>query len=94
MLPIKKPVAAGTHVRFPHSTDISSAGARSDQKLAAIITPAAKPRDILSSFLSTFCAINTVEAPIAVINHVNDVAIRAKITGLKFYIFTIMPSRP
>jgi hypothetical protein len=41
--PRRKPIRGGSHPGFPRSSDIDIAGARSDQKLAAIITPPANP---------------------------------------------------
>lgn len=60
--PIRKPTTAGTQVGMPFPPEISMAGARSDQKLAAIIIPAAKPREPSSSFLFTFLTMNTAAA--------------------------------
>ena len=60
---------------------ISMAGARSDQKLAAIMTPAAKPSMLSSIFRFTFLVIKTTAAPRAVKNHVNNVPDSACSTG-------------
>ncbi len=49
--PPKKPTAAGIHAIFPCSVVMSIAGINSDHTEAAIITPAANPRSIFSSFL-------------------------------------------
>ena len=63
----------GTHTgRFPAS-ESSIAGARSDQKLAAIMTPAAKPSIESRSLRGTFLVPNTIAAPHAVIPLVNNV---------------------
>ena len=51
--------------------------ANSDQKLAAIITPAAKPSMPSSTFLLMVLKKKTSAAPNAVTNQVNNVAIRA-----------------
>jgi hypothetical protein len=60
------------------------AEARSDQKLAAIITSAANPSIASSIFLLISLAINTPVAPRAVNPHVKQVAIRACKTGWSF----------
>jgi hypothetical protein len=49
-------------------------GARSDQKLAAIMTPAANPSIASSTLRGTFFVPNTSAAPSAVSPHVNSVA--------------------
>lgn len=79
--PSKKPTRAGTKENFPKSLLISIAGARSDQKLAASITPAAKPSIILPHFLFKFLKKNTSEAPAAVQAHVKIPARSANSTG-------------
>jgi len=56
-------------------------GAKSDQKLAAIMTPAANPSMASSSLRSTFFVPNTSDAPSAVNPHVKHVARRACTTG-------------
>ncbi len=43
MPPRRNPMKGGSHPGYPSSSDIDIAGARSDQKLAAIITPPANP---------------------------------------------------
>jgi hypothetical protein len=58
-------------------------GARSDQKLAAIMTPAANPSIASSSLRLTFFVPNTSAAPSAVNPHVKHVAMRACTTGDK-----------
>ena len=55
----------------------SIAGANSDQKLAAIITPPVKPSATSKDFLLDELKKKTSPEPIAVINHVNSPAIRA-----------------
>ncbi|HRC67199.1 MAG TPA: hypothetical protein PK976_04600, partial [Bacteroidales bacterium] len=57
-------------------------GFNNDQKLAAIITPAANPNMELSTFLLMLLKKNTMDAPNAVISHVNNVAIKASKAGL------------
>ena len=57
------------------------AGASSDQKLAAIMTPAANPSIASSSLRGTFLVPNTSAAPSAVIPHVKHVARSACTTG-------------
>jgi hypothetical protein len=61
----------------------SRAGTRSDQKLAAIITPAANPSIASRTFWFTLVVRKTDAAPSAVRNHVKDVAIRACNIGLR-----------
>ena len=57
-------------------------GAKSDQKLAAIITPAAKPNMESISFLFTSLVKKTRAAPAAVTAQVKRVAMNAWETGL------------
>ena len=57
------------------------AGARSDQKLAAIMTPAAKPREVSSTLLLGFLRVKTMVAPKATMDQVKHVASRAWSTG-------------
>ena len=65
----------------PCASAMSMAGKMSDQILAAIMTPAAKPI-MLSSNLKLTCLVKkTKEAPNAVIPHVNNPAINACATG-------------
>ena len=59
------------------------AGASSDQKLAAIITPAAKPSMAFSSERLTFLARNTVAAPAAVIPQVKSGGEKCLQNGIK-----------
>ena len=65
--PSRNPTTAGIQPGTPLPSDISMAGASSDQKLAAIITPAAKPSMAFSSERLTFLVRKTVAAPAAVI---------------------------
>ena len=58
-------------------TDISIAGARSDQKLAAIITPAANPSMPSMTLLLGWRLTNTNDAPSAVSPQVKSVAVSA-----------------
>ena len=67
-------VPAGNHAGSKPPSDISIAGASSDQKLAAIITPPAKPSIASSSLRLTSPVVNTAAAPNAVTPHVNKVA--------------------
>ena len=57
------------------------AGCKSDQKLAAIITPAANPSMEFNILRFVFLKKITVAEPSAVTNHVPNVAIRAIHTG-------------
>ena len=66
----------------PLSLAMSMAGASSDQKEAAIITPAAKPSIASSTRRSTVLKRKTIAAPSAVTPQVKQVAIRASQTGL------------
>src|SRR5688500_4651757 len=66
---------------MPISSDISIAGLSSDQKLAAIITPAVKPSAVSSALRLTSRKKNTAPAPRAVSPQVNVVAASACITG-------------
>jgi len=74
-------MTGGTHDGNAPASESSIAGARSDQKLAAIITPAAKPNIASNSLRGTFFVPNTNAAPAAVIPHVNNVAKNACKTG-------------
>src|SRR5690554_2125635 len=69
--PNENPIAATSQAILPCSSAISIPGAKSDQKLAATITPAATPYIIPSTFLLIFLKKNTKPAPSAVTNHVN-----------------------
>jgi hypothetical protein len=80
--PNKNPIAAGNHAISPFASDISMAGFNRDQKLAAIITPAAKPSIEFNNRLSMVLKKNTIAAPNAVTPHVKSVAKSAKNTGL------------
>jgi hypothetical protein len=64
----------GTHLGNEPPSERSMEGASSDQKLAAIMTPAAKPSIASKSLRLTFLVPNTSAAPSAVIPHVNSVA--------------------
>src|SRR5690606_6104461 len=81
--PRRKPTAAGTQLNSGEYifSDISMAGLRSDQKLAATITPPVKPS--MGSSTPRFMVLKkkTSDAPIAVSNQVNVVAINAEYTG-------------
>jgi hypothetical protein len=74
-------MSGGTHFGNEPSSERSMAGASSDQKLAAIMTPAANPSIASNSLRLTFLVPNTSAAPSAVIPHVNAVARSACTTG-------------
>src|SRR3972149_10071560 len=78
MPPERKPNAAGSHAGTSISCDISIAGIRRDQMLAAIITPPANPSMESSILLLMSFLRNTAAAPSAVIPHVNPVARSAR----------------
>ena len=81
--PATNPMAAGTHEKLPIGALSAKAGAKSDQKLAASITPAANPSIKWAPNLDTLLLVKkTVAAPKAVINQVKLVAIKACNTGL------------
>jgi hypothetical protein len=77
IVPSRKPKAAGTHGIIPQFADISMAGDKSDQKLAASITPAAKPSMASNIFWLNSFAAKTSDAPAAVKAHVKIPAINA-----------------
>jgi hypothetical protein len=64
-------------------SDMSIAGANSDQKLAAIITPAAKPSMASRTFLLMVLKKKTTPAPAAVTAQVKQVANSAWMMGFK-----------
>jgi hypothetical protein len=66
----------------PSPCDISIAGERRDQKLAAIITPPVKPNIPSRTFRLSSLKRKTSPAPAAVTSQVKVVAIRAPHTGL------------
>src|SRR5690606_39072962 len=66
---------------MPISSAIAMAGLSSDQKLAAIITPAVKPSAASSALRLTSLKKKTTAAPSAVTPHVKSVAARACQTG-------------
>ena len=74
-------MTGGTQTGSEPPSESSIAGARSDQKLAAIMTPAANPSIASSSLRGTFLVPNTSDAPSAVIPHVKHVARSACRTG-------------
>ena len=86
MPPARKPIVAGTH----EPLDSSIAGASSDQKLAATITPAASPSMPSSALRLKLRVKNTGTAPSAVMNQVNNVAMNACRTGCSVAIASIM----
>ena len=75
------PTAATSQGTCPISAAIAIPGASSDQKLAAIITPAAKPIIESMSLALTDRVKNTSAAPAAVTAQVKTVAISACSTG-------------
>lgn len=77
-----KPTEAGIHPGTGPLSAIEIAGAKSDQKLAAIITPPAKPSMPSINFWLTFLVVNTKAAPKAVIPQVNNDASSACTNGL------------
>lgn len=66
MAPKPNPTAAGNTFANPSPSDISIAGERSDQKLAATITPPVNPSIPSKNFLGIDLKKNTREAPAAV----------------------------
>ena len=79
--PRRNPTRAGNQTGRSFPSDISRAGESRDQKLAAIITPAANPSIASRTFLSSSLKKITRAAPAAVMNHVKRPAIRACCTG-------------
>ncbi len=79
--PRRNPTVAGNQAGNPWAREISIAGARSDQKLAAIITPAAKP--IIESRTTRFMSRKrkTTLAPSAVTAQVKRHASNACMAG-------------
>ena len=71
-----KPTNITNHEHIFKFSAISIAGDNSDQKEAAIMTPAANPSIASIKLLFTFLNMNTTQAPSAVINHVKVVAIK------------------
>jgi len=81
MPPARNPIRGGIHMGSGPFRESSMEGASSDQKLAAIMTPAAKA-SIASSSLRSMCLVpNTSAAPSAVTPQVNVVARSACNTG-------------
>ncbi|BBO77394.1 hypothetical protein DSCW_48110 [Desulfosarcina widdelii] len=81
--PKRKPEVAGTQAGKLDSSAISIAGASKDQYDAAIITPAANPSIASKTFRLMVLKKKTSPEPSAVMNQVNNVAIKAWRTGLK-----------
>ena len=79
--PSRNPITAGNQSASACPVDISMAGASSDQKLAAIITPPANPSIVSSSRRLKVRVRNTVAAPRAVRPQVKPVASSACTTG-------------
>ena len=67
----------GTHGAYPISPESVIAGASSDQKLAAIMTPAAKPSEASKMRRWIPFTKNTIAAPRAVTAQVKSVATAA-----------------
>jgi hypothetical protein len=75
---LKKPTAAGIHIILGYIRSESSIeGFRSDQKLAATITPPVNPSIPSKTPLCIDLKKKTKEAPSAVTSHVNVVASKA-----------------
>jgi hypothetical protein len=80
--PAKKPTAAGIHFNPGYiDSDISMAGFKRDQKLAATITPPVKPNMGSKMALLIDLKKNTREAPSAVTSQVKVVANKAAHMG-------------
>ena len=77
MPPNKKPIAAGNQAGKLPSLPYSIEGCNNDQKLAAIIIPAAKPCIEVNMRSLTDLNTNTAAAPNAVSSHVIIPAISA-----------------
>jgi hypothetical protein len=75
--PIRKPMSGGTQGTSSKSSDNAIEGARSDQKLAATMTSAAKPKEASKYLRLTVFVKKTTAAPTAVKPHVKSVAIKA-----------------
>ena len=82
--PIINPRVGNSHCMQPNSKDNSIDGESNDQKDAAIITPALKPKIVFNTFLFTCLKKQTTSDPNAVTPQVNIVAMKACIMGLKF----------
>ena len=79
--PSRNPTAAGSQGIEPIASARAIDGASSDQKLAAIITPAAKPSEMCNSRLLPLSTTNTTAAPSAVTPHVKSDATNAWVMG-------------
>lgn len=77
------PASGGIQGITPCSSAILMEGARRDQKLAAIITPAANPSMPSSALRFILLKKNTSDAPRAVTNHVKHVANKACTIGFR-----------
>ena len=76
--PVRNPIVATNHAGGPGSSSARAmAGSSSDQKLAAIITPAEKPSMRFSTLTRGDVKKTTVAAPRAVTSQVPSVAINA-----------------
>ncbi|TXT41710.1 MAG: hypothetical protein FD137_2673 [Spirochaetes bacterium] len=74
--PARKPTRGGNHFTKPMDSESSMAGARRDQKLAAIMTPAANPSMASKTRRLMVLKKNTRAAPRAVRPQVKRVAKR------------------
>ena len=75
--PARKPTSGGIHLTMPISSERAMAGLSSDQKLAAIMTPAVKPSAASSALGLTSLKKKTAPAPMAVRPQVKIVAASA-----------------
>lgn len=89
-----KPMTAVSQGSCPICPAMAIPGASNDQKLAAIITPAAKPSIESMNFRLTVFVKKTSAAPSAVTPHVKRVAISACLTGLNCWMKLIMSALP
>src|ERR671912_672390 len=100
--PARKPTSGGTHLTMPISSARAMAGLSSDQNLAAIMTPAVKPRAASSALGLTSLKKKTAAAPMAVRAQVNVVAANAchttghveNVSSMQEYYATVGPKAP
>jgi hypothetical protein len=76
-------MSGASHGIIPICIESEIEGARRDQKLAAVITPAAKPKEPSKYLRLTLLVKKTADAPRAVRAQVKSVATRACMTGCK-----------
>ena len=79
--PARKPTRGGNHFTSPMDSESSIDGASNDQKLAAIMTPAAKPSMASRTPFRMLLKKNTIADPRAVRPQVKSVATSAWATG-------------